>query len=364
MKKNKIIFVIPSLRGGGAERIVLNIINGLNKDLFDCILVTFDSEGKYFNLISKDIKLISFNKKRARKCILGLRKIIKKEKPDIIFSSIIQANIIVYLSTLFLRRNIKIISRVSNFYSKIIESQSFLNNLLFKKSLEKSNIVIAVSEKMKQDLKEKIPKIKNKILRIYNPIDINNINKKRVEQLEDISLKKGPVIISCGRLTEQKGYEYLINSISIIERDLKGIILYILGQGKLEKQLKNLVQELNLKNNIKFLGFQENPYKYFKNADLFVLSSLWEGLPGVLIEALASGTLVVSTDCPSGPSEIIKGEYGKLVKVADSEDLAKGIIYMLDKTDRENLIKEGRKRAEDFDSKKIIKEYEKLFLGK
>jgi glycosyltransferase involved in cell wall biosynthesis len=118
-----------------------------------------------------------------------------------------------------------------------------------------------------------------------------------------------------------------------------------------------------LEDNVRLLGFQENPYKFFKNADLFVLSSLWEGLGQVLIEALASGTLVVSTDCPSGPSEIIEGDYGKLVKVEDSEDLANGIISMLKKENKEELIELGKKRAEDFRSTKIIKEYENLFLN-
>jgi glycosyltransferase involved in cell wall biosynthesis len=236
MKRAKIMFVIPSLRGGGAEKIILNIINILNKELFECILVSFSSKGEYLSLVPEDIKFISFNKKRARDIIFKLRRLIKKEKPAFVFSSVIQANIAVHLSSLFLKNKFINIIKIENHYSSIIKRQKLIPKFLFNKTILNSDKIITVSEGLKKDLKYLFPNLENRIINIYNPTNIEEIKKKLKEEY---IFDKPNNIIACGRLVEQKGFEYLIKSIPLVKKEFNDINLYILGKGEKEQYLKN-----------------------------------------------------------------------------------------------------------------------------
>jgi glycosyltransferase involved in cell wall biosynthesis len=154
----------------------------------------------------------------------------------------------------------------------------------------------------------------------------------------------------------------LIKAFNEIKKEFKNATLLILGQGEKEKELKVLVKELNIENSVKFLGFKDNPYKYLYNSDLFVLSSLWEGLPGALIEALACEVPVVSTNCKSGPKEILdNGKIGELVKIKDVSSLSNAMLKVLRDKDLQSKYKElGLKKVKEFDKDKIIKEYEEF----
>jgi glycosyltransferase involved in cell wall biosynthesis len=141
--------------------------------------------------------------------------------------------------------------------------------------------------------------------------------------------------------------------------------LIILGRGDKKEELKNLARNLNIDEYVTFLGFQSNPYGLVARSNLFVLSSLWEGFPNALIEAMACRIPVISTDCSSGPKEIItSGVNGLLVPVGDVDILADAILKVL--TDKElsnKIAKNGRKRVMDFEAKKVVREYEKLFIS-
>jgi glycosyltransferase involved in cell wall biosynthesis len=203
-------------------------------------------------------------------------------------------------------------------------------------------------------------KTSEKIKVLYNFIDLNYIHRKQLEWVDSNIFKDKPVVIACGRLTEQKGFSYLIKAFYKIKKEFKNATLLILGQGEKEEELRSLVKDLNIKDSVKFLGFQKNPYKYFYNSNLFVLSSLWEGLPGVLIEALTCEVPVVSTNCKSGPKEILdNGKAGELVKVKDIDTLSNAMLKVLRDKDLQNKYKSlGLKKVKEFDKNKIIKQYE------
>jgi glycosyltransferase involved in cell wall biosynthesis len=364
--KKKVFFLIPSFRGGGEERVVLNIVNNLDKDKFEVGLITISGEGEYKGLLSSEVNYFDLQEKRARNAIFKLRRLLKEEAPDVIVTSVIQTAILLYLSSLFIlnKKMIKI-NRLSSYYEKIINNTNMISRLFFNKALRDSDYVISLTEEMKENFIKFFPSEKNKVIKIYNPHNLKDINNKKYYSIsleERIFFSKKPVIIACGRLTEAKGFSYLIQAFNEVKKEFKDAILLILGQGEKEKELEVLVKELNIENSVKFLGFKENPYKYLHNSDLFVLSSLWEGLPGVLIEALACEVPVVSTNCKSGPKEILdNGRIGELVKIKDVNSLSNTMLKVLRDNNLQSKYKElGLEKIKEFDKNKIIKEYEEF----
>ncbi|HEY8366975.1 MAG TPA: glycosyltransferase, partial [Bacteroidia bacterium] len=203
--------------------------------------------------------------------------------------------------------------------------------LLMKLLYPSADAVIAVSEGVAKDLTQIIGLPAEKVKVIYNPVITPEIFKKAEEPIKHPWFAPGelPVILGVGRLTKQKDFVTLIRAFDIVRKEYPSRLV-ILGEGEERPKLEALVKELGLEQYVYMPGFEENPFKYMKHAAVFVLSSRWEGLPNVLIQALALGTPVVSTDCPSGPREILSaGKYGTLVPVGDYDALAKAIIINL-----------------------------------
>ena len=170
-----------------------------------------------------------------------------------------------------------------------------------------------------------------KLLTIHNPIDLENIEQQAREELSDVWLDDPEIkiLITTGRLVPQKDFYTLLRAVASIPQHLNWKLI-ILGTGSLEHELKTLAAELGLEENIKWQGFVQNPFKWMAKSDLFVMSSAWEGFGNVLVEAMACGTQVISTNCPSGPSEILEGgKWGTLVEVGNSAALAKAIEKQL-----------------------------------
>ncbi len=370
----KILFVIPSLRGGGAEKVVLEVLRNLDRKKFQPELAVLTSEGEYQDLVPKDIKFFDLKKRSAKYAIFSLAKLVNKEKPDIILGTVEQIIILSYLIKFFLKTKPIIINRCSNFFS--IKTTNKFIKFLESLALRNSDYVISVSKGVREDLIKNFKVKKEKIKLIYNPVEIKKVKKLAKEQVKEY-FKKRPVILSCGRLKEEKGFPFLIKAFEMILKKFPKITLLVLGQGEKEKELKLLTKKLKIEDKVKFLGFSKNPFKYMARADVFVLSSLCEGMPGVLLEAIGCGTPVVSSDCKSGPREILApdtdfnfqtksvefAKYGVLVPPQNSELLAEGILKLLKDS---NLIKKyyqlGRERVKDFSIEKIIKQYENFFL--
>ncbi|OGP30994.1 MAG: hypothetical protein A2073_01515 [Deltaproteobacteria bacterium GWC2_42_11] len=166
-------------------------------------------------------------------------------------------------------------------------------------------------------------------------------------------------------MTQQKGFDYLLKAFSIVLSEGIACRIVIMGKGKEEGFLKKLAKQLNISDRVDFLGFQQNPYRYMLHSTVFVLSSLYEGFPNVLLEALALGVPSIAARCPTGPEEIIAdGVNGLLVPPADEKSLAEAIKRLLtDEALRKRLGEAGKKCAEDFRVAKIIKEYEAVIEG-
>lgn len=352
-----------NLAGGGAERTVVNLINNLDKKKYEILLVIgSNNHNDYIELIDNTVEIINLNASRQREALFRLAKIIRKNTPDLMFTTINKNNIVLSLAKMISLKRIPIVIREAN--NRTQSGKVTYTNKCFTRIIYNyiPTVIIALSKGVREDLIRNFHVNKRKIEVIYNPIELKNIVKIKGEELVDIKINSNEkLIIAVGKLEEQKDYPTLLKAFNLIVKEIK-VKLVILGKGPYEKQLKELTKDLGLENSIKFVGFQNNPYKYMNIADLFILTSKWEGFGHVIVEAMATGVPVISTDCNSGPAEIIEKKYGILVEVGDYKKIATEAIEILSNDRKHEKLKElGYRRAQDFEASKIIKEYDIIF---
>jgi glycosyltransferase involved in cell wall biosynthesis len=213
----------------------------------------------------------------------------------------------------------------------------------------KADKVLCVSQGVADDLTEKIGISRETVSVIYNPVVSDELIEKSYATIDHewFGVGEPPVILGVGRLTEQKDFTSLLQAFAKV-RSMRPVRLVIIGEGELRTPLERLAQDLGIAADVLMPGFIANPFPWMRSAALFVLSSRWEGLPNALIEAMACGTSVVSTDCPSGPMEILEnGRWGRLVPIAAPNALAHAIQATLDDSDKPKVTV----RANDFNVK-------------
>lgn len=399
LKNNKLAILIPSLLGGGSERVVITLTQGFVKLGIDTHLFVLE-RGKDYET-NDEITVIPLSYLQAKKSIsLGRKRYlyipkqsvrllhyIRKHKIKTVLSFQQRANLInIALKAIY---HHTAITNVRSTLSKAYKQKGILPKIKYKlnKYINYSNTIICNSNGIKNDLITNFHIKPEKINVIYNPYDIELIKTLSKEQLEPEykELFNAPVIINVGRFMTPKAQWHLIRAYKRIKSEIKDAKLVILGAGGFEQYLKQLAISLGFENEIHFLGFQKNPFKFVSKAKVFVLSSLWEGFPNVLVEAMICGTPVISTDCRSGPREILAPDtdplyetktieyapYGILVPVMDGimynandpltkEEslLADAITTMLkDENMRNTYSAKALRRVEDFNKDKIIKEY-------
>ncbi|MGB0383340.1 MAG: glycosyltransferase [Ardenticatenaceae bacterium] len=380
MPKQKILFHTGSLAGGGAQRVIVTLLRELDRTRFEGYLVLREREGVYFDLVPPDIPIIAFpnGTLSRRKNITQLGQIISELQPHLVISFLDGANVLALETKLLKRPRCSfIISQRNNLSISLQRNYPYsawrrwLKRQQFRWLYRKADHIISLSQGVKVDLVNKFKLPDRMITPIHNPIDLELVEERSQAQV-DYPWSRGEqyVILGVGRLIEQKGFSDLINAFAKVRTSdtlslPKGrpSKLLILGEGVLREQLESLVASLNLQEHVYMPGFVDNPWAYMRDADLFVLSSHWEGLGNVVIEAMACGTPVIATDCDFGPGEIIQhGENGILVPVGDYERLGEAIGNLLnDSVERDRLAQAGRRRALDFESGKICRQYESIF---
>lgn len=366
--KKKLLFVTSSLGGGGAERVIVNIITHLDKEKHDISLALFEKKGSYLSQVPDYVKVYDLKKKSRYsflKLIFHLSRLFKKVKPNTVVSFMAYNNMVVILAKFMSGCRFNLVTSVRTYlsYATSRTKLSRIRYFLYKFLFNYADFIVVPSAGVKKDLEKKFNIIQRKIKIIYNPVDLKKIKKLKEEEVEDLRIKEcKSFILAVGRLTKAKGYPYLLRAYSMINKEIEESLL-ILGTGEDEEKLKSLVNELGIRGHVFFLEFKKNPYKFMNRASIFVLPSLWEGFPNVVLEAMACGVPVISTNCPSGPREIItNGENGILVPPADEKALSEAMLTLLkDGELRRNFSEEGRKRAEDFRIEKILPQYEELF---
>lgn len=328
----KLALFMPSLRGGGVERVMLTLASGFAEKGFLVDLVLVRAEGPYLKQVPQDVTIVNLNCSGAVASLPKLIRYLSKEKPYALLAAMDHINIVALLAKMLARTETKIIVSIHSTISQATKNAQNIKALvipIIASSLyRKADSVVAVSQGVAQDFSRMTHFPLHKISVIYNPVVSNLLFELASEQVFHpwIEDKTIPVILAVGRLTRAKDYGTLIKAFVKTRETLKAKLL-ILGEGEERTKLENLVASLDAEDDISLAGFSANPYPYMVNTELFVLSSQWEGLPTVLVEALALGANIVSTDCESGPREIlVNGEFGRLVPPGEVEALSKTII--------------------------------------
>ena len=360
----KISIILPALGGGGAERLHVNLAKDWLQRGFKVEFVLMRKEGErreeLLSLLPTEIPIVNFGINHTPQILLPLAKHLRTSSPNVILVPMWPITSYSIIAWILSGKIGKLY--VSDHIQLSITAMHEINvpQLYLKWSIRLTypfaNGVIAVSNGVKKDLSKISGFKENKIKVIYNPV-ATGVSSYRESQDVRVKLWGGNYtynILSVGNLKKQKDHETLLKAFSLLPKELNAKLV-ILGEGKLRNHLSMLIEKLGLLDRVDLPGFVLDPLPWFRSADLFVLSSLWEGFGNVLVESLESGVPVVSTDCPSGPAEILdNGRYGKLVSPANPQALASTIKSSLFEThDRTALML----RAKDFLIANISKQY-------
>jgi glycosyltransferase involved in cell wall biosynthesis len=331
-KKLKLFIVRPTLGQGGADRVTVNLLQVLDRNLFDLSLVLMRAEGEFLSDTPDDVKIYPLNASSLWTTWLPLTRLLHAEKPDILFSTCSGANIPAVIAHRLSRRTGRLVLSERNvlFHGKLSIKRIFVN--LLKWVLYRwADQITAVSQGVKDDLITKLGISPERISVVYNPVVTEGIQRLAAEPVEHPWFQEGiPIILGAGRLIFQKDFPTLIRAFVRVRAE-RHVRLAILGEGPLKNDLLALVRSRGLESDVWFAGFDKNPFKYMAKCTMFVLASKDEGLPGVLIQAMACGAPVISTDCHAGPSEIIRPDVdGFLVPVGDVASMAEKIRFLLD----------------------------------
>lgn len=368
--KKRILFVIASLGRGGAERVLVHLLNNLDRTKYDVRLVLFENIQGYQKDLDPSVDLICLNiKKRLDyfKIPLGLGKIIKDYDPQYVVSFLDVVNNMVIISRLFVKKKFKVILSERNHPDKALINVRirWVKKLLKRFTYPMADRIISVSKETEMVLKEKYKVSAEKLITISNPVPIELIRSKQQEKIDHPFFQDDnvQVIISAGRLTQQKRHDRLLRAFSSVKKEHDRVRLIILGEGELLHYLQDLAKLLKIEKSVDFVGFRANPYAWFSKSDLFVLSSDFEGFPNVLVEAMACGIPVISTNCTSSAGVIITdGNNGVLVPLEDEAKLGESMLKLLrDEKLRATFISNGTKKVEEFSVHNIIAQYEKCF---
>lgn len=372
MQNKNILILSATLKNGGAERVISLLLKELGKDKSINIYLVLMEKGIAYELPDsiKPIILSNSRKNGIRKLLelpivaYQLSNIIKKYKTDVVLSFLYRPNYVSLLAKVFGAKHKSIINIRSTTSRYLNEGLLGKINLFLIKSLfNKADLIISNSKGVDEDLKS-IMHITTDTKVIHNPVDIEYINAK-IDICKDIAFDfKDNIqyIISVGRLIPLKRNEDLIDAFSEIQRDNPALELIFVGDGILKKELIDYCKQLSIHNKVHFLGNVSNPFYYLNRSDLFVMTSEIEGFPNVLVEAMACGLPVISSDCKSGPREIIKDEtYGLLYPVGDVNILIdKMNFYLYDNIDRKTIITKYLDRLEDFKIDKIMRQFKEV----
>jgi len=355
----RIAIFLPTLEGGGAERVMINLAKGFIDlgNQVDFVLVK--KKGVYIEKVAPTVNIIDFDCRSTLRSLPKLVKYLGDREPHLLISTLNTPNVTALVAKFFHKGQTRFVIREANTLSLHLNNKGIKRcalTWLTKKIYPHADAIVAVSKGVAEDLKSFCCLDERKIKIIQNPVVVpDDVHGGHDDHIHEWLLYKNkPTIIAVGRLEKQKNFELLIRAFKRV-RDKIDIRLIILGEGSMRAALETLIESLDIRQHISMPGFQINPYSYMARADLFVLSSLWEGFPNSLVEALACGCPVVSTDCQSGPAEILDdGKYGALVPLNDIESMATEIVSALSSPrDKKSLIQ----RANEFSLEKTARLY-------
>jgi glycosyltransferase involved in cell wall biosynthesis len=362
-----IAFFLPDLSGGGAERVLLTLAGQFIRQGHRLDLVLGRARGDFARQVPEGVRVVNLSSTinlpgvagLALVSLFGLVHYLRRERPDAILSTLSRANILMVLAGKLAHAGSRVILREANTF----HNHGWLTRAFMWLLYPVADGVVAVSAGIASDLEGLGRLDPGKLKVIYNPVNLSEIDRQAEQGLEHDWFRRGepPVILAIGRLVRQKDFGMLLRAFALL-REQRPVRLVILGEGAQAGELQRLAGSLGVADDFLLAGFVANPYRFIRRAAAVAVSSRWEGMINVLIEAIAVGTPVVSTDCHSGPAEILEqGRYGKLVPVGDSEAFARALAETLDHPLAADVL---RGRANDFSVDGIWPKYLDFMLRK
>ncbi|EKB58708.1 glycosyltransferase [Bergeyella zoohelcum] len=356
MQRKKIYFILPGLTFGGAERVIFTILNHLDYSKFQPKLILFSKVGFPTSELNKEVEVQELGIERIRYSLFKILPIIKKEKPDFVFSG--WGEISAYLS-LFIKLfpKTQFIARETNVVSQHVTRKEIL---FFYKFYNNFHHIICQSDDMMKDLITNFKVKASKITKINNPVDVEFIDNILTHSSKPNAFSgEYKNVVAIGNLSSRKGFDNLLKVFSHLKNEK--IKLHILGDGRDKALLHQMKEELGLEHVI-FHGQQKNPYQFLKYADLFILSSRYEGFPNVLLEAGVCGTYALANNCPGGINEIIiEGENGTISSIEEYEDFALKIKELIHHSYDRNTVRDAIVRRYSLDI--ILKKYNEILAS-
>ena len=361
----KLALFTVSLAVGGAERVLTTLANRFATRGHLIQMVLMKPQGELRRELCPEVRIVDLNTYRAIRTVLPLARYLRRERPDALLSTLSQPNLVAILARRLARVPTRLVVREASTptreFGMAVKPKDRIVPALIARMYRQSDAIVAVSRGVQYDLMRLTGLPESRIPCIYNPVITERLLRLRDEPLQHPWFEAGapPVVLAVGRLTPAKDYPTLLRAFAKA-RQRHPARLLILGEGELRADLWRLTQALGITDSVAMPGYEPNPFAYMRRARVFVLSSRYEGLPNALIQAMACGCPVVSTDCPSGPREILNGgRYGALVPVGDVDALADAIVRGLE----EQLPTAPDEWLQQFEEGHIVGQYLRVLEG-
>jgi glycosyltransferase involved in cell wall biosynthesis len=327
---------LPNLEGGGAERALVNLARGMSELVSHVDLVVCSARGIYRKEVPSSVNIVDLQASRAILSVFPLVRYIRRRRPSRLYAALEEANIVAMVAKSLARVPIKVFPGLRNTLSQEIAQNGSLKMRVMERLARffyrRADGLTAVSQGVADDAAVLFSLPRERIVVIANPTLTPDLREQAGCPLNHPWFAPGqpPVLLGCGRLAPQKDFATLLEAFAMLRRD-RPARLVILGEGPQREMLQNRAADLRIAGDVLLAGFDPNPFRYMARAALFVLSSIHEGSPNVLVQALACGCAVVATDCPSGPREMLRGVSGaRLVPVGDATAMAAAAAELLE----------------------------------
>lgn len=364
----RVLFNTTALGGGGAEMQLLRVANHLDRDRFAPSVFVARAGGNYEADLRPDTPLHSPGHAAPLAAARELRRVVRREKPDVVCSFLDIPAAMAWAATRGIAGPPALVSCVQAPPTITWAGSAWTRSGALRRLLafhyQRAERIVAISAGVADDLRRFAPRSAARTEVVYNVGVDERVRAGAQVPLDPTDVRpEGPLVVACGRLVPQKGFGYLLGAFARVRARVPNATLWIVGEGADRPLLERMIGDLGLEGSARLLGYRNDPYRYMAAADLFVLSSVFEGFGNVVVEAMACGAPVVATDCPHGPAEIIRdGVNGILVPPRDEPALADAVVRVLqDPVLAERLGRAGRARAQDFDALRITAAYEDVF---
>lgn len=358
-----IAFYVPSLTVGGAERVTVSVANGLAGRGYDVDLVVSFNDGAFREEVDENVTVVDLDTPKIPVVGIGasvpcLSRYLSERSPAIVFSQMTYANDIYMLSQLLSGSDTVSIGTIHNTLGMQEEPKEKFVQWLQRRLAGQADQFVAVSDGVADSVVEHVGVDRERVSVLHNPIPVSDVQERAQESVDHrwLDSPEHEVVLGVGRLERAKNFSSFLRAFARLHESRPQTRAIIVGRGSERDELEALATELGIADVVSFPGFVDNPYGFMSGASVLAMSSIHEGLPTVLIEALACGCQVVSTDCPSGPAEILAdGTYGRLTTVGDDAELATAIEATLESPKPVEKLVE---RAHDFAPEAVIDDYE------